>query len=172
MDFTRTRGGDCTQEFFVLDFTDAFWQLPLEPTERRFFAAKYRGEYFVFLRLAQGSRGAPLAWARLAALVMRLSQGMLEDAEGRLQCYVDDPISSLAGSRFERDRRIALLIVVWRCLGFPLAFRKGQRGTSVTWIVANLTIVGSSVHATNKDDIVKDVTLMAERSYEAKCYSA
>ena len=29
-------------EFFVLDFTEAFWQVPLNPEERRFFAANPR----------------------------------------------------------------------------------------------------------------------------------
>ena len=44
-------------EFFVIDFKDAFWQVPLRPEERRFFTARLREEWYIFLRLAQGSRG-------------------------------------------------------------------------------------------------------------------
>ena len=67
-------------EFFVLDFSDAFWQIPLSPKERKFFAAmmsiKGIKRFLLFLRTVQGSRGAPLCWARLAALIMRLTQSL------------------------------------------------------------------------------------------------
>jgi hypothetical protein len=46
-------------EWLVLDISDAFWTLGLRPRERRFFVGKLRGAYFVYNRLAQGSRGAP-----------------------------------------------------------------------------------------------------------------
>ena len=58
----------------IADFSDAFWYLPLRPDERRFFAAKFRGRIYIFLRAAQGSRGAPLAWGRASAFVSRLGQ--------------------------------------------------------------------------------------------------
>ena len=58
----------------------AFWQIPLHPEERKFFVAKLDIDkvncYMVFLRTAQGSRGAPLCWARYAALIMRLTQSL------------------------------------------------------------------------------------------------
>ena len=44
----------------VLDFTDAFWMIPLHKSERRYFVTRIGDRYFVFLRTAQGSRGAPL----------------------------------------------------------------------------------------------------------------
>eukprot|EP00972_Heterocapsa_arctica_P050444 7416182-Heterocapsa_arctica.AAC.1 len=52
--------GDVEHEWLVLDFADAFWHVPLLPSERRFFVACFRGKYLVFMRVAQGSRGAPL----------------------------------------------------------------------------------------------------------------
>ena len=43
---------------FVLDFTEAFWQIPLSPAERRFFAARLNidgvEKFLVFLRMVQG----------------------------------------------------------------------------------------------------------------------
>ena len=45
-------------EFFVLDFSEAFWQVPLAPSERRFFYARLnihsKVRYLVFLRTVQG----------------------------------------------------------------------------------------------------------------------
>eukprot|EP00974_Lingulodinium_polyedra_P108918 10541493-Lingulodinium_polyedra.AAC.1 len=68
----------------VLDFSDAFWNVPLCPRERRFFVARIRGRFYLFLRTAQGSRGGPLTWCRLAALVSRLTQGALVVTEARV----------------------------------------------------------------------------------------
>ena len=39
-------------EQFLIDFTDAFWQMPNCPNERKFFVAQFCGAYFVFIRLA------------------------------------------------------------------------------------------------------------------------
>eukprot|EP00971_Amphidinium_carterae_P101533 2009817-Amphidinium_carterae.3 len=47
-------------EQLVLNFTSAFYQIPLHPSERRYFCAMLGSKIFVYLRLAQGSRLAPL----------------------------------------------------------------------------------------------------------------
>ena len=63
---------------FVLDFNEAFWQVPIRPDEGRYFCATaiFRGKrrWLAYLRVAQGSANAPLLWARLAATIMRLTQ--------------------------------------------------------------------------------------------------
>ena len=45
-------------EWFVLDFSEAFWQVPLAASERRFFCAKLaidgKEQFLVFLRTVQG----------------------------------------------------------------------------------------------------------------------
>eukprot|EP00974_Lingulodinium_polyedra_P123527 11187088-Lingulodinium_polyedra.AAC.1 len=61
----------------VLGFSDAFWNIPLALTERKWFVSKVRGKYYVYTRAAQGSRNGPLAWASIASLVMRLTQATL-----------------------------------------------------------------------------------------------
>ena len=79
----------------VADVQDAFWLIPLAWEERRYFVAKFNGRYLVFLRTAQGSRGALLTWAAIAALVARCVQNVLvtpHGQEARLQMYVDDPV--------------------------------------------------------------------------------
>ena len=125
-------------EAFVLDFSDAFWQMPIRQEELRFFCAtailKGRRQYLVFLRAAQGSATAPLLWARLAALVMRLTQSLFSPERLSLMCYVDDPLAALRGSKEDRMVSAAMMVLVWEALGFKLAFAKGQLAQTVTWI--------------------------------------
>ena len=59
---------------FIIDIVDAFWLIPLRQAERKYFCAKLHGQYYAFLRMAQGSRGAPLTFAALIALAARLIQ--------------------------------------------------------------------------------------------------
>lgn len=51
------RDGDL--ECLILDISDAFFQILLRHSERRFFVAKYSGRYLVFLTIAQGSTNTP-----------------------------------------------------------------------------------------------------------------
>ena len=110
--------GDQT-ELFVLDFVDAFWQVPLRHCERRFFVGKLRGQYVVYLRTAQGSRAAPITWACLISLVARCTQALFSQDAVRLQVYVDDPTGALYGSQATRDRNLCIIVLLWMCLGFP-----------------------------------------------------
>jgi len=133
-DILALLSGGKSVELLVLDFADAFWLLPMAPQERRFFTSQHRGNFYVFLRNAQGSRNAPLGWGRLAALVSRLTQSLFDKMEFRLQTYTDDPCAAVAGNRAQRDRLIAITTLLWRALGFPLSWRKGSRGKNVDWI--------------------------------------
>ena len=58
----------------------------------------------------------------------------------RGELYVDDPCFAIRGTRPQRDRWIALIVVIWRILGFPVAFSKARRGFSVCWIGAALRL--------------------------------
>ncbi len=63
-------------EIAILDFTDAFWHVPLAFVERRYFVGTVGGRYYGFARAAQGSKNGPLAWAAFVSLVVRLAQGL------------------------------------------------------------------------------------------------
>ena len=52
---------------------------------------------------------------------------------------------------------IALLLVVWRALGFPLSFGKGKRGPELVWIAGKLATALAGVQVAIKQDIVQDV---------------
>eukprot|EP00971_Amphidinium_carterae_P009529 188009-Amphidinium_carterae.1 len=67
-------GPNACLEFCVLDFSDAYWQVPISPGEQKFFTVCVLGRYYVILRVPQGSGGGPLVWSRVAALTMRMTQ--------------------------------------------------------------------------------------------------
>lgn len=52
---------DIGVEHLVLDASDAFWDLILHPEERRYYCGRVGDKYLVYLRTAQGSRGAPFS---------------------------------------------------------------------------------------------------------------
>lgn len=153
-------------ELLVLDVTDAFWTLPLRPKERKYFVGKLRGLYFVYQQLAQGSRGAPLAWCRFFALVARLTQAVLAKDSSRMEVYVDDPALAICGTRAERDLEIAIVVLAWRALNLNLAFQKGQRGRVVEWIGCSLAVnalgVVASVKPETRDEILELITSLAK----------
>ena len=157
-------------EYLVLDFVDAFWNIPLTFQERRFFVGKGDGEFLVYLRAAQGSRNRPLSWAGVASLLIRCTQSLFSGparASGgrpgpRIQLYVDDPCVALRGTKAQRDRAAAIIVVVWSLAGFPLAFRKAQRGSSITWIGCAIGAESDHIAASiaqEKVEELRDLTL-------------
>ena len=93
---------------------------------------------------------------------MTLTQSLFTPREVRLVCYVDDPLAGVFGSRAERRLYITMMVLVWRALGFKLAFPKGQNGRKVTWIGGTLEIHCNGariagITATVKESIVADI---------------
>jgi hypothetical protein len=154
-------------DLLVLDFTEAFWQIPIAPNERRFFGGMIPidgvRKYFVYLRAAQGSRCAPLLWGRVAALVMRLTQSLFVANTVALMCFVDDPLAVLSGTPLERKLYAAVIVLVWEALGFGLAFKKGQFGKKVTWIGGTFSVDATGITASVKQSIIDDIIMDLER---------
>ena len=106
----------------MLDFTQAFWQIPICPNERR---------YFIATAILRGK----LRWlVRVAALLMVLAQWLFAPDEASLMCYVDDPLAALAGDSDHVSCIAATMTLVWEPLNLPLAYEKGQFGQVSTWI--------------------------------------
>ena len=147
-------------EFFIADFADAFFHVPLAKAEQRFFTFLLRGRYYVLLRTGQGSRGAPLTWARLAALMARLTQAMFPIDTMRLNVYVDDPIMALRGTRACRDMNAAIILVLWSALGFSLSLRKAKRSSAVVWTSARFSVLETEddfvLVAQTKPELIED----------------
>ena len=127
-------------EFMVADFKDAFHIVPLHPEERAYFVVQLKDAYYVALKTTQGSRGAPLTWARLAALLSRLTQAAVGSA-GRLSCYVDDPLLILLAPVAERQQLQALVLLLWSTLRLPLSLSKATRGAEITWTSAQIKLL-------------------------------
>jgi hypothetical protein len=161
--YNRLYAATSESEWFVLDFKDAFWLLPLLPRERKYFVAFYKGKFLVWLRVGQGSRNGPQLWGRAAALLGRFTQSMFSDREARFQIYIDDPIAIIRGNRIRRDRIIAMASLVWLILGVELAFAKGQRGVEVIWTGHQLSLKQAvSVTAAIKEEFLNDFLVSTE----------
>ena len=167
----RSRAGTHSLEWLVLDFASAFFTVPLAPEEQRFFVIHLRSRFFIFRVLAMGAATSPLVWGRVAALVTRLTQGMFPSTVLALQTFVDDPCVCITGSPAARDLCCALLILTWRCLGFPLAFHKGQRGNSVAWIGNKLLVEDDVIIATIKPEILKELEAQIEQVLKSNVVS-
>ena len=117
-------------DFLVLDAEDAFWQIPLHPSERRFYCGQLSPSqgtrYLAYTRTDQGSRGAHLSWTIALGLICRCAGGALladrPHSKTKLQVYVDDPILAVAGTTHERRVQYTILIIVWQILGVSLSF--------------------------------------------------
>ena len=146
---------------FVLDYTQAFWQMPIRPEERRYFCAtailRGRRRYLVYLRAAQGSALAPLLWCRLIACVCVLTQSLPQLDQASLRCSIDDPLAALAGTVEDIKIMATMMILTWEALGFKLAYAKGQFGEEVTWIGGAIACSPECIKVTVKEAIVSDI---------------
>ena len=173
---SRTQSEEQGAEVFVLDFTDAFWQIPLVLSERRHFIGTYKGKLWKFKRSGQGSRNGHLSWAGPSSLLLRCTQGLLtatssdvKKPAARAQLFVDDPAIAISGRQDFRDEVVAVAVMIWALLGFRLAFYKLQRGTNITWIGAQIDTapdqVVTSIPETKMHDFLTpvEVTMKNER---------
>ena len=126
-------------EILVLDF-NAYWQIPPAVQERRHFVGYDGQKLWMHKRSAKGSRnlchGAGPSSLRIqcAQSVFSGISDTVKCLEARTQLYVDDPAITIRGTQNFRDDALATAVLIWRMLGFPLAFQKAQRGTKVLWI--------------------------------------
>ncbi len=123
----------------VVDITDAFHLIPLQPDERRFTAAEFQGRFYAFSVLVFGSASAPTVWGRYAAWLGRSTSAIVDPRRVRLQVYVDDPCYSARGTRLTAARALAVALLWAAVCGFPISWPKARGGKTVPWIGASLT---------------------------------
>ena len=109
--------------------------------------------------MVQGSLNGPNTFGPLSALVGRISQGCFDPQELRLQIYSDDPCAVIRGSSSRRRLLCCTLLLIWLLLGFDLAYDKGQRGRSITWIGYSMQLEANMIRVSIKDASMK-VSLM------------
>ena len=159
----RHQGVDADLEHLIADFKDAFFVIPNHPKERRFFCVEFGGKILVMMRTTQGSRGAPLTWARLAALITRLTMSVIGVAQNRISTYVDDPIILAVGTAKQRRRVFATVLLLWCALQLPLSLNKAVIGADVTWTSAVFCPLRSLLTVRVKQAIVDDTAELLQR---------
>jgi len=158
--------------FGVLDFSDAFWVIPLQKSERRFFTTRIGSKSYMFLHTAQGSRGAPLTWSRFGAPLARLMQGILGRKRACLNLYVDDTLVAFLITLVGARRDFALIVLLWLALGLLLALKKAVLGRRVTWTSGIFDAVTTrfdekfrlQLTVEVKSDTVKEVTELTTKN--------
>ena len=132
----------------IAGISDAFWQIPLHPNERKFFVAKFQGQFLNFVRIAQGSRAAPLTFCAVMGMLTRFAEALFfRDAgyrnhpeEARLQVYTDDPWLIARGKQSQINRTFAVLMIAWELFGLPVATYKAVCGVCLKWIGVKLEV--------------------------------
>ena len=161
----------------VLDFADAFKQLPVHLSEQRFLSGKMsRGGaegWSHYRTVLFGAIADPLLWGRVAALFMRITASLTRCGQTALQCCVDDPLLGFRGTQAARDEMFAIIVLLWSVLGFKLSWRKGARGTSIEWIGAKIALVAlesvvTAVSVTIKPEKSREVSNVAEEFLKCK----
>eukprot|EP00435_Cladocopium_sp_Y103_P060722 s646_g22.t1 len=168
------KSGD-TVTFLVADVVDAFWLIPLNKAERKYFCARLRGKFYCFHRTAQGSRAAPLTFAAIIALASRWVQSIvstpkhlgMHTEEARVQTYVDDPLFTIRGSEGRQKRLTAVILVAWMVMGFPLAVRKATLSSRLTWIGVELSILSSGMEALVPQEKVCELSDLLRRTLQS-----
>jgi len=170
-DVYLAEGDDSEVSYAVLDISEAFWNIPLHPDERRFFVFQCRGCWFVILRTAQGSRSAPLTWGRTMSLSARMAQSTAPPSRLRIETYVDDPCMIVRGTTQLRRRIILRVICVWLALGHKMSWHKGQTGAAITWISVTYQITVDGLIASIKPELLNDVELLCKELIASNVFS-
>ena len=167
LDLFETRGNDV--ELLVIDVSDAFLNLVVNPEERRYLIiTDDSGRYYKYIGVPFGLGSAPLVWCRVAALLGRLGQAVVRPAEARIQIYVDDPAVAVAGATAKQRTWVAArILLVWMAVGAKLAWHKAEFGKQVQWIGAQYEILPAGVRATISSERI-DKLLEKVEALEAK----
>ena len=134
--------GEVKQKEFVLVLADAFCHFAVADEELCHCVTPDETSDGCLLWVAMlfGYKAAPLIMARLSSAIGRLLAGFMMPFEGQLQIYVDDLIVALQGSNLHRNVILAGLLYTMAAMGVQVSLGKGERGSRVTWIGAELEL--------------------------------
>ena len=149
-------GHEC--EWLVLDIEDAFHNIPLHLSERKFACAKLGDTFIIFLVLCMGGKAPPTLWGRFAALQGRFISCAIDPDRARAEVYVDDPLLVAAGTQKQRNRNFAVMALALAALGFPLSWSKAQLGSSAVWIGAKFSFNRAGIQVAVPERKLLDIT--------------
>ncbi|CAL1127091.1 unnamed protein product [Cladocopium goreaui] len=129
-------------ELISADLADAYMHFGVHPSELQNCLAPglKEDELVLFKAMSFGFKGAPLVMGRLSAAAMRLFQAMMPEAQGQIQCYMDDPLMVLQGPVDERQAILAMLLYTAHAFGLQLSYSKADRGTKLSWIGVSIEV--------------------------------
>ena len=78
--------------------------MQVDASERRFLGGHALNGTFCYRVLLFGAKAGPLLWGRVAATIMRITSAVNRKDNRRLQCYVDDLVFVVGGTREARNR--------------------------------------------------------------------
>lgn len=91
-----------------------------------------------------GVRTGLLVWARMAALITRLTQTMFHGTRCRMQVYVDDPLVLMRGALSQVENMCNKFLAFWTTVVLKNSWNKGTLGHAVCWIGAQTCLDNSS----------------------------
>ena len=148
-----------TRELVVVDISDAFMSLAVHEAELPHTLAPHvDGEGFhLFVALLFGFKTAPLLWSRVAALVSRLLQSLVQGNEAQHQTYLDDGLWILQGTLKERNSILAMVITTLFALGLKVSLKKGLRSSQVQWVGVRFTLNEDAIILGLPDKLMSDL---------------
>ena len=158
---------DVDVELLISDFIDAYWAVPLHPSERKYQVARFGRLWLVLLRTGQGTKTSSLTWGLISALCGRLGQSLFEAHELLLQIYTDDPIAAVAGDAAQRGMRMSSLMCLWMALGLGVAFHKAVRGRDVVWIGARYELFDDHLTVSVTPELIEELIASIEAMLDA-----
>ena len=115
-----------------MDISDAFMSLAVHEAELpHALAPEVNGpNFYLFVALLFGFKTAPLLWSRIAALISRLLQSLVQGKEAQHQTYLDDGLWILQGTLVERNSVLSMILTTLFALGLKVSLKKGLRSVS------------------------------------------
>ena len=162
-------GEGYARELVVIDISDAFMSLGLHKDELPHALAPNvsNDDFYMFSAMLFGFKTAPLVWSRVAALLARMLQSLVNGSEAQHQVYLDDSFWTLQGTLRERNSVLAMILTTMAALGFRVALNKGERSSQIEWIGIRFTITEDVVIMTIPDKFANELVELL-RGWEGK----
>jgi hypothetical protein len=148
-----------SRELVVVDISDAFMSLAVHEAELpHALAPEVNGpNFYLFVALLFGFKTAPLLWSRIAALISRLLQSLVQGKEAQHQTYLDDGLWILQGTLVERNSVLSMILTTLFALGLKVSLKKGLRSTQVQWVGVRFTLTEDSIILSLPDKLLEEL---------------
>lgn len=165
-------------EFVLVDVTDAFMSFAVKEEEwgHCLSPAPKEGDedldLVCFTALLFGFKTAPLLYSRLAALVSRMLQAVVQPGRGVHQTYLDDSLWYLQGPLQSRNQLLSLVLHTMAALGLRVSFKKGKRAGNVQWVGVTFSLINADRVSVGLPEPFMKETISTLQGWASKGYVA